>query len=617
VGKNKNFRINSEKTKTPVVLILGVSTITLGFNTSFYDPFNSAKLIIIFILGNWLLGHLVSDYKYMRIKSEKNYMSLMLFIFLFNIFLLYSTISTKPQIIGFLGDTQRRNGFIGYFCLCIILVYSTKVINNSNVISVYKAGIFTAFIMSFYGLIQITGNDFVRWNNPYNAMISTLGNPNFASAMLAIFTTLSLSSLLLKNLPVIYKCIAILTSLMSSIAIIRSESRQGLIALFFSIIFYVAIFSYIKNKKLGSIVIFLSFFIFIFAVLGMLQKGPLQTLLYKNSVSVRGYYWRAGLEMFKHSPFKGVGVDRYGSFFKEFREVGYPLKYGYDITSSNAHNTFIQLFATSGIFVGSLYILIVLSIFIIGIRFIKDNNFEDKKIMLGLISAWIAFQAQSLISIDNLGISVWGWLLGGSIVGLSLKRNLNGNVLSENKISNTKKVVKINMFQPVLSGFFLIPAIMISIQIYRSETNLYHLKSYSANISTQSDQMINYYANTIIESSMVDPFYKYLAAISFFDIGQTDKAYKITKTLYSEDGNNLEFLKGLIALENYKQNYTAVLKARIEMTKLDPWNAENYLQLLIIYKNQGDLEKAKQMKNIILSFAPNSDARKKAQEILG
>jgi citrate lyase subunit beta/citryl-CoA lyase len=33
------------------------------------------------------------------------------------------------------------------------------------------------------------------------------------------------------------------------------------------------------------------------SILGMLQIGPLKDVLYKGSVSIRGYYWRAGLEM--------------------------------------------------------------------------------------------------------------------------------------------------------------------------------------------------------------------------------------------------------------------------------------------------------------------------------
>ena len=66
--------------------------------------------------------------------------------------------------------------------------------------------------------------------------------------------------------------------------------------------------------------------------------------------------------MFLSSPLTGIGIDRYGAYFKEFRETQYSLNYGFDLTSSNAHNVPIQLFATGGIFVGGFYILILLFI---------------------------------------------------------------------------------------------------------------------------------------------------------------------------------------------------------------------------------------------------------------
>jgi O-antigen ligase len=61
-----------------------------------------------------------------------------------------------------------------------------------------------------------------------------------------------------------------------------------------------------RSRKLSLFVVGFSVAGAILAILGMLQKGPLVSLLYKDSVSVRGYYWRAGIEMFKDSPLTGV-----------------------------------------------------------------------------------------------------------------------------------------------------------------------------------------------------------------------------------------------------------------------------------------------------------------------
>ena len=49
---------------------------------------------------------------------------------------------------------------------------------------------------------------------------------------------------------------------------------------------------------------------------------------------------------------------------------------------------------------------------------------------------------------------------------------------------------------------------------------------------------------------------------------------------------------------------------------MDPWNADNYLQLLKLYKSNDDLDKALNMKEKILSFASGTEVAKMAIEIL-
>ena len=275
----------------------------------------------------------------------------------------------------------------------------------------------------------------------------------------------------------------------------------------------------------------------------MLQKGPLVSLLYKDSVSVRGYYWRAGIEMFKNKPFTRVGVDRYGAYFKEFREVGYPLKYGYEITSSNAHNTFIQLFATAGIFVGTVYLLIIGYVLFSGINLLRRSNGEDRKITLGLISVWIGFQAQSLISIDNIGISIWGWLLGGSIVGLNLKHKVSHSESATPKeISKNLKTVEINLFQPAISALVLVPTIIFSSLFYKSESYLYFLSLISVPSTPQNKEKVLEYANKVVNNPFSDPFYKYRAAVLLSNMEYKEEAFKITSTIHQYDPNNIDYL---------------------------------------------------------------------------
>jgi O-antigen ligase len=615
---NNRQKLVDKSSNSVWFLIWGVAAVTFFLKTDFYDPFNSAKLILLLLIDGWIFGHLINSYKENPINRKSQEFIPIIIILSFILFLLISTLLTDVFMVGLLGDTQRRNGFLAYLGLCIIFLYAARAINFLTALRIYKVAILIGLVLSCYGFMQINGLDFIKWDNPYNSMISTLGNPNFASATLAILSLLAFYGIFIKDLSFVYKLLGSIFIIFALIDIVSSDSRQGLLVIFFSLLVYTSLYLYYKNKKIGVIISSLSLFAAMFAVAGMLQKGPLVSLLYKDSVSVRGYYWRAGIEMFKSKPLTGIGVDRYGAYFKEFREAGYPLKYGFDITSSNAHNTFIQLFATSGIFVGALYLLLLSYILFSGLRLLRKSNAHDQKIILGLLSAWIGFQAQSLISIDNIGVSVWGWLMGGAIIGMS--KNLSGNI-EESKINQLQRSIstkaQINLFQPTISAIILIPIIGFSTFFYKSESNLFFLKSITVPSAIQNQVPVREYVKKIVDNPFSDPFYKYRAAFFLSDMGFTDEAYVIISNLHKNDPKNPDYMQGLASFEELRKNIPNAIAIRNEISIGDPWNAANYLKLLLLYKNSGDLLNATAMKDKILSFAPNTEIAKSASEILG
>ena len=422
-------RIKVEPESTPAKyssginsLYLGLVSVTLYFGQTMEDPFNAAKLIILMLMAAWLSGHIINHLRTKQSRQNITSNNLLKIVALLLMAMLISTLQTQPLIIGFFGDTQRRNGFVFYLCLTIILVYTSFVANYFSTIKFYKISVTTGFLMSVYGVLQISGKDFVQWENPNNNMISTLGNPNFASALLAVLTILSVVALGLQVAKYI-KFLATATILLSIYAIIESKSIQGLVVILISgLVLVSGLIIRSKTSKLLKLSVLAVFFlVLVCSVLGMLQKGPLQNLLYKDSVSVRGFYWRAAIEMLKSEPLFGVGSDRYGSFFREFRESDYVLRYGYDITSSNAHNVILQLFSTNGIIVGLIYISLLSFIFIYSLKKLKSSSDLDFLVILGLFSAWIGFQSQAFISIDNPGISIWGWVIGGLLAGYTEK----------------------------------------------------------------------------------------------------------------------------------------------------------------------------------------------------
>lgn len=601
--------------KSVQYLVLSVASITIFFRTDVADPFNSVKFILLLLTSGWLIGLLIDSYKKSPIKLKSKDASVLILLSIFVSSLLISTLITDVKLVGFIGDTQRKNGFLSYFCLTIIMLFAARSITFQNVVTVFKTGIFTGLILGVYGIIQITGNDFVKWLNPYNSMISTVGNPNFASAILAVLTLLSTFGLFIENLSKFYKTLIIVSIAVSIFCIIESDSRQGLLVIFFGLLFYLSVLSYVTLRKLGLVIIIISIISSIAAIMGMLQKGPLASLLYKDSVSVRGYYWRAGFKMFKENIFTGVGVDRYGAYFKEFREVSYPLKYGYEIGSSNAHNIIIQLFSTAGLFVGLSYIAVLGYVLFVGLKLIKNTTGSNRKIVISLIAAWLGFQSQTIISIDNIGVSVWGWLFGGAIIGLSnvIDSKSNGDF---NTKRNKSYSITLNYYQILLSLFFVLLASIPASMIYSAENDMYNLRN-SADPSYPSQKNIVFgYTTKLFNNPFADLSYKIEGASSSYEMGYRDEVVSWVDQLLKQDPRNLDFLRAKAFLSESTGDVDVAIKNRELIAEYDPWNFPNKIELGKLYAKTNMTHESNRLYREVITYAPNTLVAKTALELL-
>jgi len=612
-GQLKNT--NKGKSNSNWFSLVGIALITLYVHTEAFDPFNTPKLIILLLLSSWLTGYIFYEIYVMKMQILSRALVPYLLSITFILTLLISFLATDVRIIALLGDTQRRNGFIQYISVVMVFLYFYANTNFNNAINIYKIAIVVGIVMSAYGVMQISGNDFRKWNNPYNSMISTLGNPNFASALLAILFLLSFFGLFLKEMPKIYKLLAIFVLALSIYAIIKSQSRQGLITIAASLLVFSSAYLFLKNRRKGLVIMLPAGLIAATSILGMLQVGPLTSLLYKPSVSVRGYYWQAAKEMFLAKPLTGIGLDRYGAYFKQYRDQEYSLKYGFDITSSNAHNTILQLFSTGGVFVGVTYLTIVLFVLIAGIYKLPRLEPSKQKVLLGLICAWIGFHAQSFISIDNIGISVWGWLLAGAILGLSWKDEDTIAISGKAPIPKKNNLTFNTFFiQRFVSLMFLVPSIIFSYFLAQSEVNAAKVQAFTAPNSSTNKPIVLNFANKVLSNPISDPYYKFISSLSLYDMGYKDEAYEEIGKLLIQDPINLNYLNGLAVLYSIDNEKKLEIEIRKKIAIYDPWNAKNYFNLMVIYQDSGDLDSALEVKTKILSFASNTDIGRITEE---
>ena len=584
------------------VILGGASLTTLYFNSRIQDPFNSPKFWIVLLIASWLVGHLINNFRLLRgVKYLKVTVVLSLS---FIASMLLALVNTDPLYTGLFGENMRRNGFLSYLALIIfflttLIYFNLKYINRLN-----KIVILVGIVLAVYGLMQISGLDFVKWNNPYNAVISTVGNPNFAAGIMSILAVLNFGAALNRSFSNLARSCHLLTVLLLLSAIVMSEALQGLLAFSIGFGFISIIYIYGKNKIFGVITLLVFFIAGLFSILGILQKGPLSEYLYKGSVTVRGYYWDAGIKMFLDKPLTGIGLDRYGAYFKEFREPGYPLNYGWDITSSNAHNVPIQMFATGGILLGLSYILIALYVVIRCFIALKDASFNNRMLIATFFGGWLAFQAQSFVSIDNLGISIWGWLLAAIIIKLSFPDNQIESNFTNEKL---RKTSQIGLLQPVASSLITLSVLIFVAVLYRGESAMFQTRLYANPQDASTRNLILENTAKVVQTPLIDPSYIFFSATYLRNYEFKERSVELFELVLQQDPRELNSLNALAEIYEGFNEINKAVGYRELISKYDPWNARNLLQLGREYKFLKNYNQMREIKTKIDSFASKTN----------
>jgi len=93
----------------------------------------------------------------------------------------------------------------------------------------------------------------------------------------------------------------------------------------------------------------------------------------------------------------------------------------------------LDMFAFGGwpLFLSYFAILAVAAVAIVKVSIRKK---EYNATFVALISAWIGYQAQSVISINQIGLAIWGWILSGAIIAYEITTRESDQALTDSSV---------------------------------------------------------------------------------------------------------------------------------------------------------------------------------------
>jgi O-antigen ligase len=458
------FNKAAEKS-TALLILIGAPFVTvfLLMNTV-TDPVNVTKLFAAGGFGFALV------FLFLSFNLSLNFKAFMPFVIASALFLasaLNSVIQSESPIAQNLyGAFGRNTGFIAYLILTFFALGALNLREVQNFKKIIWGLQFAGLINVVYCGWVLAFGDFLSWSNPYGHILGFFGNPDFISAFLGIFISTLAAYSFSKNQSWRYRTGAAVVGLISFYEVHRSHAIQGTVVTVagLGIVGFYLVRSKFESKVVSLGYLTLSVAFGVLAVFGTLQKGPM-SFVYKRSVSLRGSYWKSAIKMGTEHPLSGVGMDSYGDWYRRARPpIALIDTPGIDTTSNASHNVVLDFFAYGGwpLLLSYIAILVIGGIAIVKLT-LRTKTYDAT--FVAMATAWLCYELQSIISINQIGLAIWGWLLTGALVAYEFATR-NSRVTesgSNNRRGRSIKKASAGVFSPQLvAGLGMVVGLIIA-----------------------------------------------------------------------------------------------------------------------------------------------------------
>lgn len=487
------------------------------------------------IVGSWIIKIIYEK----RIDIKRTPLDIPLLIFLVS--QIVSTIISLDRHVSFWGYYSRFNGGL-LSTISYILLYFTFVSNfpKEKIKKLLKIALFSGLLVSIYGILEHLGIDKNIWvQDVQNRVFSTLGQPNWLAAYLAILIPISVafwawawkdpvkelkksSDRMLDALARTYPGAKSISSIFSPwalfgvsnvffltfyclffLTLLFTKSRSGFIGAGVAIVILSTLMLYISKKYIRSVVtlVSLSFLlVFLFeSPFPQLNRFTLPRLTnnYQLSIdnqppkpigssvietgitesgTIRRIVWQGAIDIFRHYPLFGTGVETFAFSYYKFRPVEHNMTSEWDFLYNKAHNEYLNFAATTGSFGLGSYLLII--IIFIGwnlkiITKLKDTrykqstitNIQNKKndhlvignynlfgnciLVIGLFTGWLSILITNFFGFSVVIIQLFFFLIP------AISYVLTSETVNNQQSTDNKQITTFQYFS-ISSVFFVI-----------------------------------------------------------------------------------------------------------------------------------------------------------------
>jgi O-antigen ligase len=486
---------------------------------------------------------------------------------LFFLALLISFITnSSPKSQQLWGVWGRSTGLLTYTAFLVFLLSSSLIGMKSEQQSLRTIFERTSYVITIYTLVQAGGVDPINWSQ--KAMVATLGNINFMSSFLGLASISFASRLINERLPITAKCHFATFVFLNLYLIWLSGSIQGLGVFAAGMTIVIAFkLQLLLGQKYSFSWLICSSLLGIFVFMGSMGIGPFK-MLEQETVIFRLDYWRAGLSMTANNWLNGIGIDSYGDYYEQYRDRAAVTRTGPNRISNTAHNIFIDVSSGSGVITGILFICFYLLVLTSVYKVFKNRKWDSS--FVAFSSMMIGFMVFCAISINQIGVGIWGFVFMGYLVGSS-RRLMSKTIPNKEKKSHFREKAgeseKLVTNSSINSKIFLSLILGLIGFISAFLPNLTDMQMLTAVKNQNFEEM-----RKVVGKYSSTSYYSRKYMLSLVDSGQMSQALEFAKLEIARDSRNEVALR-IIAMDESVQVYKR-REALVALKDRDPKNYE-------------------------------------------
>jgi len=464
-----------------------------------YNKMMLTYVLTILITASWLIKMVLAK----KFLFKRTPLDIPLVIFLSS--QLLSTVFSIDHHTSLWGYYSRFHGGLLSTVAYLVLFYAlVSNLDKKRVLNSIYWLLSSAIVVSIYAVLEHFGHSFSClmfegnfgvgcWvQDVQNRVYATMGQPNWLAAWLAALLPIPLAFAInviishkrqqkfkIQNLITNYQLLISLSLFtIYFICLFFTKSRSGLpaailsLGLFLFIVIAQRLITYKKKLLLPLILIFIiGVFGATFLGLKTLFTHPRQDLAYifgltnqttipvqnaslggSESGDIRKIVWRGTIDIAKHYPLFGSGIETFAYSYYNFRPVQHNLLSEWDFLYNKAHNEYLNILATTGFLGLSAYLLLIGWVIWLFLRQIKNSpNFSISQYLnLSLLAGWVSILITNFLGFSVVPVALLFFLYPGFVVSLTQKEQTTAN------LKQSKQSTKLERFQIAIIVFCLL-----------------------------------------------------------------------------------------------------------------------------------------------------------------